>query len=144
MQKSIKGLLNYCKLLVISKCQNKLCNNFRFKEQVLQILTSGVVYKCQCGLCTESYFRECVRHLAVRSGKHINILPLTNKSVQRRKDSAVCHHLLNCNYSPSFEDFSVLRHENKTYPLELKESLSKVEFRPAMNQNICPITPYLF
>ena len=40
-----------------------------------------------------------------------------------RKDSAVCHHLLNWNYSPIFEDFSVLCHENKKYLLELKESL---------------------
>ena len=46
--------------------------------------------------------------LDVRSGKHIGILPLTNKRVQPRKDVAVCHHLLNCNYSPTFEDFSVL------------------------------------
>ena len=71
----------------------------------------------------KSYYEECVRHLAVRSGEHIGISPLTKKRVQPRKDSAVCYHLLNCNYSPTFEDFSFLRHENKKYLLELKESL---------------------
>ena len=108
LQKSIKGVLNCCKLQVIFKSQNKLCNNFRFKDPVPQILTSGVVYKFQCGLCNESYYGECVRHNAVRSSEHIGISPLTNKRIQPRIDSAVCHQLLNCNYSPTFVDFSVL------------------------------------
>ena len=45
LQKSIKGVLNCCKLQVIFKSQNKLCNNFRFKDPVPQILTSGVICK---------------------------------------------------------------------------------------------------
>ena len=102
LQTSIKGVINCCKLQVIFKSQNKLCNIFRFKDPIPQILTSGVVYKLQCGLCNESYYGECVRHPAVRSGEHIGISPLTNKRVKPRKDSAACHHLLNCNYSPTF------------------------------------------
>ena len=38
-QKSIKGVLSCCKLQFIFKSQNKLCNNFRFKNPVPQILT---------------------------------------------------------------------------------------------------------
>ena len=79
-----------------------------FKHHVPQILTSGMVYTFQSGLCNESYYGECVRHLAVRSGEHIAISPLTNKRIQPGKDIAACHHLLHCNYSPTFEDFSVL------------------------------------
>ena len=99
MQKSIKGILNCRKLQLVFKSQNKLCNNFHFKDLVPQIRTSGVFYNVfQCGLCNEFCYGECVRHLAVRSSEHIGISPLTNKRVQPRKDSAVCHHLLNCNY----------------------------------------------
>ena len=123
MKKNIKGVLNYCKLQVNFKSQNKLSNNFRFKDHVPQILTSGVVYKFYCKLCNESYYGECVRHIAVRSGELTGISPLTNKKVQPRKDSAACHHLLNCNNSFTFEDFSVLCHENKKYLIEQKESL---------------------
>ena len=50
---------------------------------------------------------------AVRSGEHIGILTLTNKWVQPRKDSHACHYFLNCNNSPTFEDFSLVCHENK-------------------------------
>ena len=70
------------------------------------------------------------------SGEHADISPVTNKRVQPRKDSAVHHHLLNCNYSPSFEDVLVLWHENKKYLLKLKESLFIMRDRLSINQNI--------
>ena len=93
LQKPIKGILNCCNLQFTFKIQNKLCNNFHFKDPVPQILTSGVVYKFQCRLCNKFYHGECVRHLAVRSSEHIGILPLANKRVQpRRKDSAFYYH----------------------------------------------------
>ena len=72
------------------------------------------------------YYRKCIRHLAVRRGGHIGVSRLTNKFMN----------LLNCNYLPTFEDFSVLCHENKKYLLELKESLLLMRDRPSMNQNI--------
>ena len=61
---------------------------------------------------------------------------LTNKRVPPRKDNAVCHHLLNCNYSLTYEDFSVLCHENKKYLLELKENVLIMRDRPSMNRNV--------
>ena len=87
-----------------------------------QILTSGVVYKFQCGLRNESYYGECVRHLTVRSSEYIASSPLTNTRLQPRKDGAACHDLLNSNYSPTFDDFSVLRHENKKYLIHWKKA----------------------
>ena len=72
LQKSIKGVLNCCKLQVYFKSQKKLCTKFHFEDNVPQILTSGAVYKFQCGLCNESYYRQCVRHLAV-SGEYFGI-----------------------------------------------------------------------
>ena len=136
LQKSIKGVFSCCKSHVIFKIQNKLRNNFRFKDPVPQSLISGLVYKFQGGLRNESYYGEFVRHLAVRSGEHIGISPLTNKRVQLRKDSAAYHHLLNSNYSSTFEDFSVLCHENKKYILELKESLLIMRDRSSVNRNV--------
>ena len=88
------------------------------------------------------YYGKCVRHLALIRGEHIGISPLTNKREQPRKYSAFCHHLLNCNYSSTFQDFSVLCHENKKYLLELHRkpsydyrytiSESKRTFRPSL------------
>ena len=47
-------------------------------------------------------------------------------------------------YYAAFEDFSVLRHENKKYLLELKESLLIMRDRPSTNQNIPSASLYLF
>ena len=92
LQKPIKGVLNCCRLQVIFESQNKLCNNFRVKDPVPQVLTLGMVCKFQCRLCNEFYYVECIRQLTVRSGEHISISPLTNKRVQPRKDSAACYY----------------------------------------------------
>ena len=230
MEKSIKEILSSCKLQVIFKGQNKLCNSFRFKDPVPQTFTSSVAYNFQCGLCNESYYGECVGHLAVKVAEHIGISPLTNKREQPlilviifwnftvlshrsaspqvkrssissitnlvyqlphelpndlrlrklgntekssnsggdiqakletklffsspvllnvsisvkyfvrdcNKDSIVYHHLLNCNYWLTFEDFSILSHENNKYLLKLKEGLLIMRDRPlAKNINIC-------
>ena len=73
LRKSLKGILNCCKLQIVFKSQNKLAKAFRFKDRILKELTSGVVFKFQCGLCNESYYGKCVRLLNVRIGEHIEI-----------------------------------------------------------------------
>ena len=71
----------------------------------------------------QSYYRECVRYHAIRRVQHIGVSPLASK-------------FSNFNYSPTFEDFNVLCHENKKYLLELKESLIIMRDRTSMTQNI--------
>ena len=60
-----------------------------------------------------------VRHLKVRSGEHIGISPLTFNKVK----PSVRDHLLFCDHSPSFDDFTILTHGNNKFLLEIKESL---------------------
>ena len=48
--------------------------------------------------------------------------PLTKEKV-KSKDHAVSDHLLLCNHSPSFENFSVLTKEKIKFVLELKKNL---------------------
>ena len=116
LRKSIKGTRNCCKLQIVFKSQNKLAKAFSFKNRIPKELTSGVVYKFQYGLCNESYYGECLRHLNVRIGEHIGISPLTKTKV-KPKGSAVSDHMLLCNHSPSFENFSVLTKESKKFLL---------------------------
>ena len=95
LQKSIKGVLNCCKLQVILKVKIKsvtiLVLETLFRKFLHQVwfISFSVDYAMNPG--------TCIRHLVVRSGEHIGILSLTNKRVQPRKDSAACHHLLNWN-----------------------------------------------
>ena len=70
----------------------------------------------QGGLCNESYPGKCVRHLHVRIGEYIGISPLIKKKF-KPKAGAVSDHLLLCNHSPSFENFSLLTKENRKFVL---------------------------
>ena len=106
-------------------------------------LTSGVAYKFHCGLCSESYYGKCTRHSNVRTGEHTGISPLTRKQVEP-KNSSVADHLLLCNHSASYDNFSILTRENKKFLLELKESLLIMRDKPSLNRNITSAPLYLF
>ena len=121
------------------KSQNKLSKAFCFKDCIHEELT----YKFQCGLCNESYYGECVRHVNVRIVEYIGISPLTKKKVKPKR-SSVSDHLLLCDHSPSFENFSVLTKENKKFLLELKESLLIMRDKLSLNRNIRSAPLYLF
>ena len=135
LKKSLKNILNCCKLQIVFKNKTRLGNNFHFKDRIPKDLTSGVVYKFQCGLCNESYYGECVRHLNVRIGEHIGISPLTKKQV-KPKNSSVADHLLFYSHSACYDDFRILTHENIKFLLELKECLLIMRDKPSLNRNI--------
>ena len=113
LQQTLKGVLNWWKLEIVFKCQTRLSNSFRFKNPLPKDLISGVVYKFQCGLCNESCYGESIRHLDKKSEEHRGMSPLTGKKVKPSNNSAICDHLIHCNFLPSFDNFSVLAHENK-------------------------------
>ena len=141
IQQVLKGVLNCCKLEIAFKCQTRLSNSFHYKDPISKDLISGVVHKFLCGLCNDSCYGESIRHLDIRSGEHIGVSPLTGKKVKPSNNSAICDHLLHCNFLPSFDNFSVLAHENKEYLLEIKESLLD---KPSLNRNINSASLYLF
>ena len=122
LKKSLKNIINCCKLQIVFKNKIRLGNNFHFKDQIAKDLISGVVYKFQCRLCNESCYGKCVRQLNVRIGEHISMSPLTKKQV-KPKNSSVADYLLFCNHSASYDEFSTLMRENKKFLLELKESM---------------------
>ena len=144
LRKSLKGLLNSCKLQIVFKSQRKLSNVFRFKDRLPSDLVSGVVYKYTCGRCSSTYYGETDRHLKVRSREHIGISPLTFKKTKPSKESAIRDHLLNCNNIPSFEECTILTNGNNKFNLEIKESLLVKRDRPILNKNISSAKLFLF
>ena len=125
------------------KSQNKWATAFGFKDWILKNLTSGAVYKFQCGLYNESYYRECVRHLNARIGKHIRISALVKKK-NKPEGRVVSDYLLLCDHSPSFETFSVLTKDNRKSVLELKENTLMMRDEPSLHRNIRSAQLYLF
>ena len=144
LQQALKGVLNCCKLEIAFKCQTSLSNSFRHRDPMPKDVIISGVYKFQCGLCNESYYGDSIRHLDVRSGEYIGLSPLTEKEVKPSHNSAVCDHLLRCNFLSSFDNFSILAHENKIYILEIKESLLLRRDKPSLYRNINSAPLYLF
>ena len=52
------------------------------------------------------------------------------------KNSSVADHLLLCNHSESYDDFSILTRENKNFLLELKENMLIMRDKPSLKRNI--------
>ena len=75
------------------------------------------------GLCYRSYYGESIRHFDIRPGEYIGVSPLTGRKVKPINNSAARDHLLHCNYLSTFENFSILAHENKKFLSEIKERL---------------------
>ena len=137
LQNVLKRVLGCCKIQIVFKSQRNLSNVFRFKDRLPYELISRVVYKFQCGRCNSSYIGETDRHLKVRS-------PLTFNKVKPSAESSVRDHLLLCNHSPSFDDFTILTHGNNKFLLEIKESLLIKLIKPELNKNISSAPLYLF
>ena len=91
-----------------------LSNNFHFKDRIHKDLTSGGHFKFQCGLCNESCYGKRVIHLNVRTGEHTAILPLTKNQV-KPKNISIVDHILFCNHSASYDDFTILTRQNKMF-----------------------------
>ena len=90
-----------------------------------------------------SYYGETKRHLKVKSGEHIGTSPLTFKKTKPSKDSSIRGHLLDCDNNPSFDEFTILANGNKTYLLEIKESLLTKRDQQVLNKNISSILLHL-
>ena len=136
IRNAMKGTLNCFKLQVIFKSERKLSNMFRFKSCVPYNLVSGVVYEYTCGRCNSSYYGETEGHLKVRSGEHIGISPLTFKKTKLSKETSIRDHLLQCDNNLSFDEFTILKHGNQKYLLEIKENLLIKRNQPVLNKNI--------
>ena len=144
LQNVLKRVLRCCKIQIVFKSQRNLSNVFRFKDRLRYELISRVVYKFQCGRCNSTYIGETDRHLKVRSGEHIGISSLTFYKIKPSAESSVRDHLLFCDHSPSFDDFTILTHGNNNFLLEIKESLLIKLIKHELNKNISSTSLYLF
>ena len=104
-----------------TKC--KISNFFTFKDKIPPFLHSGIVYKFQCPSCNATYYGKIRRYFKVRMCEHLGISALTGKRIKGDDDSAIKEHLLFCNYTPDFEDFSILATNNNDFKVTLMESL---------------------
>ena len=76
--------------------------------------------------------------------EHLGISALTGKRVKGDDDSAIKEHLLFCNHTPDFEDFSILATNNNDFKVTLMESLLIIRDHPPLNKNKQSLPSELF
>ena len=131
----MKNKLRYCNVQFVFQTKCKISNFFTFKDKIPSVLHSGIVYKFQCGSCNASYYGKTKRYFKVRMCEHLGISALTGKRVKRDDDAAIKEHLLFCNRTPDFEDFSILATNNNDFKVMLMESLLIYRDYPPLNKN---------
>ena len=131
----MKNKLPYCNIRFVFRSKCKISNFFTFKDKIPSFLRSGIVYKFQCGSCNATYYGKTKRHFKVRMSEHLEISALTGKRVKGDDDSAIKEHLLFCNHTPDFEDFSILATNNNDFKVTLMESLLINRDHPPLNKN---------
>ena len=105
-------------------------NYFRFKDCVPETLQSNFVYKFKCGSCTASYYVKTYRHMKVRISEHQGVSSRTGKRVKGTLSTSVRDHMLNCNHTVAWEDFSIIGREPKHYLLGKKKAFLLNETTP--------------
>ena len=121
----LKNKLPYCNIRFVFQTKCKISNFFTFKDNIPSFLRSGIVY----------YYGKSKRHFKVRICEHLGISTLTGKRVKGDDDSAIKEHLLFCNHTPEFEDFSILASNNNDFKVTLMESLLINRDHPTLNKN---------
>ena len=82
-----------------------------------------------------SYYDKTYRHMKVRISEHQGVSPRTGKRVKETLSTSVRDHMLNCNHTVAWEDFSIIGRESNHYLLETKESLFIKRDKPSSNRN---------
>ena len=90
---------------------------FTFKDNLPKMLRSGLVYKYKCGGCNAK--TNC--HFKFQICEYLRISHLTGKKVKidKNKLKVIQQHLLFCNNSPVFEDFSILTTKSNGFKFEI-------------------------
>ena len=146
LQLAFKSVLNCLKIEIAFKCQTKFSNHFRFKDRLREDLISGL---------------ELFISFSVVSALSRNMERVWDTEMQDLESTWVCHLLLERRSNQpikfcfviiyfiaiiylSFDNFSILGHENKNFLLEIKESFIIMTDKPWLNRNTSSTPLYLF
>ena len=73
--------------------------------------------------------------MKVRVSEHQGVSPRTGKRVKGTLSTSVLDHILDCDHTVAWVDFSITARESNHYLLETKESLFIKRDKPYLNRN---------
>ena len=136
LRPTIERDLPYCKLKLIVRSKCRLNSLFRFKDPLEKKFCSGIIYCYTCSNCKVIYYGKTFCRFYTRATEHMGISNLTWKCLKNVKQSAISDHLLQCNCTINFDDFSILATDCNKFKLLLRESLLIKRDKPILNRTI--------
>ena len=83
--------------------------------------------------------------LKVRISEHLGTSHLTDKKTKTGHQlTAIQEHILFCNHSPSYENFTILTSEENDFKLTLMESILINRYKPLLNKTVKSMPLELF
>ena len=136
LRRTIERDLTYWKLKIIFRSKCRLDTLFRFKDPLEKKIRSGKIYLYTCSNCKVNYYEKTFQHFYTRVDEHMGISNLTGKRLTNVIQSAISDHLLQCNCTINFDDFSILATDCNKFKLLLRESLLIKRDKPILNRTI--------
>ena len=137
IERTVKSLfrkaLPKVKLQFVYKTSFKMCNLFRFKDQIPEDLLSDLVYLFKCGTCKDTYVGHIRRHFKVRKSEHSGVSPRTGKQSKGQSTTSVRDHMLYCPHRVTCDDFKIISKGGSLNVLETKETLFINKLKPKIN-----------
>ena len=117
LQKLFSDNLTSCNLKIVFTSPVRVKSYFTFKYKLPKMLLSGLASKYKCGGCSATYYGKTKSHFKVQICEHLGISHITGEKVKidNNELTEIQEHLLRCNYSPFFEDFSILTRESNDF-----------------------------
>ena len=119
--------LTSCNLKIVFTSSVRVKSFFTLKDKLPKMLLSGLVYKYRYYGCNATYYKT-KRHFKVQI-RHLGISHLTGKKV--RIDNS---NLTTINYSPTYDEFSILTRESNDFKLKIMDSLLIARDKPCLNK----------
>ena len=135
----MKNKLRYFNIRIVFQTKCKISYFFTFKDKIPSFLLSGIVHKFHRDSWKATYYDKTKRHFKVRMCEHFRISALTGKRVKGDDDPAIKEHLLVCNHTPDFEDFSILATNNSDFKVTIMESLLTNRDQAPLNKSKQPL-----
>ena len=79
---------------IIFKNSFSVSSFFNYKDKVLPLVQSSLVYKYSCGQCDATYIGETSRHLKTRLAEHRGLSNRTGKPLLNAPHSSILDHAL--------------------------------------------------
>ena len=121
----------------------KISSFFSFKDSMVSLMRSNVVYLYNCPKCTLGRYIGCTtRLLRVRICDHMGVSHRTMDPISSQ-ESSIRKHASRCKANISFSDFKILFTSNSKQSLLIGESILIKQLSPQLNADQSSIPLYI-